>query len=379
MRIRVKAGPHNYYNCPLLCAGETLPRVAAEGTLVDDEGRRYGCQTWFNEDTAFVSWIEPHLRPGEEKSYEVDLGSCAECSRVSVSELDGSRLAVNIGGSEFTCYNYSEEFPRPFLYPFYSHDGVQVTRNYPMRDDLPGEDKDHKHHRSVWIAYGEVNGTDNWCENEGHAWIRHQSFEEIASGPVFGRIRSRNVWTSHDGVPQMSDVREFTIYNVGSERLMDIKVSFIATHGDVLLKDTKEGGIISVRVASSMDGNKSGTIINSYGGKTEAETWGRPAQWVDYSGSVAGKTYGITLMDHPMSFRHPTRWHVRDYGLFTANPFALKAYDPKREWCGDHKIENGDQIDFLFRLLVHQGDTHKAGVPERYFCFADPPAVTWEA
>jgi len=45
------------------------------------------------------------------------------------------------------------------------------------------------------------------------------------------------------------------------------------------------------------------------------------ADWCDYYGSIGGKTVGIAMFDHPSNPRHPTTWHVRDYGLFAANPF----------------------------------------------------------
>ncbi len=241
--------------------------------------------------------------------------------------------------------------------------------------DIDGEDKDHKHHRSVWVAYGDVNGTDNWTEEEGHAFIRHQKFEEVTGGPILGRIRSVNSWLSKDNVKQMEDIREFTFYNLESERIIDVDIKFIASAGDVTLGDTKEGGIISVRVASSMDGNKGGIIINSYGAKTESETWGKPAQWVDYVGPVEGRTMGIAIMDHPVSFRYPSRWHVRDYGLFAANPFALKHYEPDKGVSGDYTIKNGENIRFKYRLYIHEGDTAKAEVSEKYFGFIAPPRV----
>jgi hypothetical protein len=317
------------------------------------------------------------MQPGETKVYRLETAPAGAKSRVEVVDTDGA-IDVMIAGKLFTRYNYSSDYPKPFLYPFTAHDGAQVTRNYPMLDDVPDEDHDHKHHRSVWIAYGEVNGVDLWTEAPGHGWIRHQQFEEVTGGPVFGRIRSRNAWTSPEGARQMTDVREFTFYNVGKERLVDIKISLRATEGEVLLSDTKEGGIISVRVASSMDGSKAGVIANSYGARTEAENWGRPAQWCDYCGPVDGKTYGITIMDHPSSFRYPARWHVRDYGMFTSNPFALKSYEPNRNWSGDHTIRQGEQIDFCYRIFVHEDDTAKAGVGERYFCFAAPPKVSVE-
>ena len=37
---------------------------------------------------------------------------------------------------------------------------------------------------------------------------------------------------------------------------------------------------------------------------------------------VEGKTVGVAILNHPDSFRFPTTWHVRTYGLFAANPFG---------------------------------------------------------
>ena len=31
-----------------------------------------------------------------------------------------------------------------------------------------------------------------------------------------------------------------------------------------------------------------------------------------------GKEYGVAVFDHPQNPRHPTRWHVREYGLLAA-------------------------------------------------------------
>ncbi len=375
MNLTVKAGPHSYTNCPMRAYLDTPGIAPGEASLVDSSGKRVPCQVYIEDGRSAVAWIEPGLAPGEVKTYTFDAAPGDSGGGVLITDIGDGKLEVNIAGKLFTRYNYAPEFPRPFLYPFIGPKETQVTRNFPVRDDIEGEAHDHPHHRSVWVAYGEVNGTDNWSEGKDHAWIKHLRFEEVSSGPAFGRIRSVNSWADKDGVKQMEDVREFTFYNSTPERLMDVSVKLFASEGDVVLTDTKEGGIISVRVATSMDGDKGGMIVNAYGGKTEAENWGKPAHWVDYYGPVDGKVMGITIMDHPASFRYPTRWHVRDYGLFTANPFALKYYEPDKGWNGDHTIRKGEELNFRYRLLVHEGDTAQAGVGEKYFGFIAPPKV----
>ena len=374
MELKVTAGPHEVKNCPITVVfKEGAPESGAQ-SLVDAQGNRTACQVFEEGGLPAIAWIESAMNAGETKTYTLETAPAESNGGVEIEDIGGGKLEVRIAGKMFTRYHYGPDWPRPFLYPFIGANDTPVTRNYPMKD-VAGEDQDHPHHRSVYIAYGEVNGTDNWGEGEGHAYIRHQKFEEITSGPVFGRIKSVNSWTSNDGAKQMEDVREFTFYNVESDRITDVDVKLMASDGDVALTDTKEGGIISVRVATTMDGSKGGMIENAYGGKTEAETWGKPAHWVDYHGPVDGKTMGITIMDHPASFRYPSRWHVRDYGLFAANPFALKYYEPDKGCNGDHTIADGDSIDFKYRLFVHEGDTASAEVGERYFAFIAPPRV----
>jgi len=39
---------------------------------------------------------------------------------------------------------------------------------------------------------------------------------------------------------------------------------------------------------------------------------------------IDGKALGICFMNHPASYRFPTDWHVRNYGLFAANAFMLQ-------------------------------------------------------
>jgi hypothetical protein len=282
---------------------------------------------------------------------------------------------VRIGGSLFTSYHTAAKWARPFLLPVVGPYGDPITRGYPVAPAM-GEKEDHPHHKSCWVAWGDVNGSDNWSEMEGHGRQAHRSFAALESGPVFGRIVAVNDWISQSGAKTLEEERTLVFYNVPRKgRLMDLTVVFKATEGPVRFGDTKEGGICSIRVATSMDGRGQGLIANAYGGTTEAETWGKRAHWCDYVGPVKGRTVGIAIFDTPGNFRYPTYWHVRDYGLMTANPFGVSHFVGNKTADGSHTIEKGTTLTFRYRLFFHAGDTAKARVGERFLDYIAPPTV----
>jgi len=168
----------------------------------------------------------------------------------------------------------------------------------------------------------------------------------------------------------------FTFYNVSEKGyVFDVAVKFRASEGKVVFGDTKEGGIVSVRMATSIDVPRGGTIVNSFGGINEGEAWGKKAHWCDYYGPTEGKTAGIAIMDHPTNLRHPTNWHVRNYGLMTANCFGLSQFYGNKAVNGDHTLEAGAELVFRYRLYVHDGTTAEADVGGKYHDFINPPAV----
>ncbi|HEU5117667.1 MAG TPA: DUF6807 family protein, partial [Isosphaeraceae bacterium] len=96
--------------------------------------------------------------------------------------------------------------------------------------------------------------------------------------------------------------------------------------------------------------------------------------WVDYSGPVEGGTVGIAMFDAPENPRYPTPWHVRDYGLFAANPLGY--HDFGLEGKKLDAIEKGGSLPFHYRIILHEGGAKDASIPEQYEAFAHPPKVT---
>jgi Methane oxygenase PmoA len=291
----------------------------------------------------------------------------ASLQGVQITE-QADRLRIEINGQLFTEY-FFKDVPRPYFYPLIGPGEARMTRNWPM-ENTPDEEHDHPHHRSLWFAHGAVNGIDFWSEQKGFGKIVHAGFTEIKSGRESGLIKSRDQWIAPDGKLVCSDERVLRIYTpeTAAERVFDFEITLSTTNGDVTFGDTKEG-TMALRLAETMrlKGKVGhGHIINSAGVKDEA-TWGKRAEWCDYSGPVDGKTVGIAIFDNPQNPRHPTWWHVRDYGLFAANPFGQHDFEKlKDKAAGDFVIPAGKSATFRYRFYIHEGDEQQAKVAEKF-------------
>jgi hypothetical protein len=402
MDVLVKAGRHDRHACPVwvqlpLEDGGGVPTLR----MTDEQGAPVACQLepsgTGTEDRLWLTWIVRDLPAGQERRYHIEpvhAEAGAEPSAaptdhgpgVVLTEGDGV-LSVHIGGELFTNYYFGAEVVKPYLHPLIGPTGKPVTRQWPMVPDVPGETRDHPHHKGFYVAHGDVNGADHWSEGPNHATMRHAGFSRLISGPVYGAFDATVEWLDREGTRViLTETRRITFFHLGTaDRLFDVSLRFNATSGQVTFGDTKEGGLISVRVASSMDGptrnrpDAQGVIVNSYGGVMEEECWGKRAMWCDYTGPVDDEIVGICMMDHPTNPRYPTWWHVRNYGLMTANPFGLHDFykDPDTH-RGDWTIPAYESRNFLYRVLIHRGRTREANVPERYHEFINPPVVQLE-
>jgi hypothetical protein len=137
----------------------------------------------------------------------------------------------------------------------------------------------------------------------------------------------------------------------------------------VTVDDKKDSGL-SIRVPHSMsvDAKEGGKIINSEGNQ-DADSWGKRAKWCDFHGPVEGEHLGIAMLNHPSSFRHPTPWHARTYGLFTANPFGLVGLKVQEE-SGALELKEGERIKLRHRFIFHKGDEKAGKIAEAYEAYA---------
>ena len=306
----------------------------------------------------------------------ITVGSLCSAADVEIKQADGKAI-VTIDGKPFAEYLHTGH-AKPIVYPIIGPHGIEMTRNYPMKEDVDNEARDHPHHKSFWYTHDDVNGVQFWME-----YPRKDSAKK--PGKIIQQkltiqedsIVTENDWTAPDGKVVCSDLRTVRFGAVPVGRFIDFAITLKASAGDVVFGDTKEGSM-GIRThpllrlqTDEKRGNHTakGKSINSEGVQGK-EMWGKRAKWVDYWAPIDGHTVGIAIFDHPENPRHPTWWHARYYGLVAANPFGIHDFEKKPEGTGNMKIAAGDSVTFRYRFLFHEGDHQQADIAGQYQAFA---------
>jgi methane monooxygenase PmoA-like len=286
-------------------------------------------------------------------------------------------VTVKLDGKLFTAY-VIDNGPKPILWPIIGPTGAEMTRAYPMKN-VPGERQDHPHHRSLWFTHMVVNGVNFWGEAASYKGkspelkklgkTEHAEFTKVAVEHDRPIISTRNRWVGPDGALVLEDERTVRCFTEGESRVIDFDIVLLATQGPVTFGDNKDG-VFGIRIPTSMDvdSKQGGQIVNSEG-QVDKDAWGKAARWCDYHGPVEGQTVGIAVLNHPSSFRYPTPWHVRTYGLFAANCFGLHDFNPQPGVDGTYTLPKGERLPFRYRVILHRGDQESAGIEsafERY-------------
>lgn len=312
------------------------------------------------------------------------LAPFAQAAEFTVEKTATGGAVVKVDGKVFAEY-VVDQANKPYLWPIYGPTGKSMTRSYPMKD-VPGEKQDHPHHRGLCFGHEGIGGYDTWAEAASFKGsgtkpnpkyeerlkhlgrIKHREYKELKGGST-GVIDALSDYLDPTGKVTITEERRMTFKVDGDTRVIDVDIDLIASEGDVLVDDKKDSGL-SIRVPHSMsvDAKEGGKIINSNGDK-DADSWGKRATWCDFNGPVEGEHLGIAMLNHPSSFRHPTPWHSRTYGLFTANPFGLSQLKLQEESAA-FTLKKDDRIKLRHRFIFHKGDEKNAKIAELYEAYA---------
>ena len=168
--------------------------------------------------------------------------------------------AVTIDGKPFTIFHYGEDANKPFLAPVRSASGKIVTRGFPM-ENMPGESRDHLHHRGLWFSYDDVNGVKFWENDPSYTKPQHRQDRgsrcALEGRHGSGTLAATMDWKDPKGKTLLVEDRDMTFSGDSKLRIIDFHITLTAAV-DVTFGDTKEGAF-AIRLAEPSRSARAGT------------------------------------------------------------------------------------------------------------------------
>lgn len=294
-------------------------------------------------------------------------------AQFAFSEKDG---IIELHNAEKLVTALRNDYRFPYLYPVYSPSGANVVRNWPMKTDVPGEEQDHPHHRGIWLAHGSVNGHDFWTDHgKKDPAIRLNSITHKEIKNDIAHLGLDLTWVAKE-TELLKETRTYAFSKPNPETLrIDIQSTLTAIADEVVFGDTKEGSF-AVRTDRTLrvKGPTAQSTLTNSEGKTNLDAWGKRANWVAYTGpDELGKPTVVAIIDNPNSFRSPTHWHARDYGLLAANPFGINDFENKKDpTFGNHTLKKSESLTLNHTVIIHQGTLETAKLSEIYNSLKKP-------
>jgi hypothetical protein len=283
------------------------------------------------------------------------------------------RVEVRVDGRAFTAWIWPESLSKPTLYPVLDARGEPLTRGFPL-EPREGERTDHPHHVGLWLNHGDVNGVDFWNNSPARpdaarmGRVVHRAVDLARSGAGEGELAVSADWLLPGDVRVLAESTRLVFRASGAERSIDRVTRLTAQDREVVFRDNKEG-FLGMRVARGLEAPE-GKYLSSEGLAGDA-VWGTRGRWAALTGTIAGETVTLAILDHPENPGHPATWHARGYGLFAANPLGPAAYGQGRT-AFDLRLTPGASATFRFRVLVLPGAAVPDVLEARFREFATP-------
>jgi len=272
-----------------------------------------------------------------------------ESDRLVITESDGGAVATFVfadSGSN-----------RPAIRDLAAPGGTIVTRPCPPRPGIDADDHATMH-PGVWLGFSDLSGADPWRHKTAVRFAGFDSEPAVGAGAVHFTALIDYLDEPADGPNARVACRERSTITIRDEEVDGQPVRLLlwdaslAPGGDrrLVFGDVEEMGL-GVRLATPLSPARGGRYLADHGGLGEKGIFGRPAAWVDASGTIDGREVGVTVIDLSGNPREPF-FHARDYGLVLANAFGRKAYGatpPPRPLS----LEPGETLRLRYAVMLH--------------------------
>jgi hypothetical protein len=233
------------------------------------------------------------------------------------------QIEVTIGGKPFTTYYFHKDVAKAYLMPLRTPSGAIVSRPFPVFNDVSMADRRlpgfEPHQRPLYFNHGDIDGVEFWSESlfsgagarpdakqpanprpvRAHGHMTLMKLEEVKDGPDSGTIRARFSLEDPNNRILGEETQSYTFRGDDRTRNIDCEYVFYALGNAIVFGDAKEG-TFAVRLNAEL--STPHDLCSTRAARSENR---KPAEWVNYSGTVSGKAVGVVAFDHPSSFRTP--------------------------------------------------------------------------
>jgi hypothetical protein len=272
-----------------------------------------------------------------------------EADRLVITDASGGPVAAFVFADS--------RVGRPAIRDLAAPGGTIVTRPCPPR---PGIDLDDHAtmHPGVWLGFSDLAKADPWRHKTAVRFAGFEGEPAVTEQGVIFTALVDYLDKPADGPEARVVCRERSTITIRDEEIDGRPIrrlvwdARLAAGGDsrLVFGDVEEMGF-GVRVAGPLAPAGGGTYLADHGGRDEKGIFGRPADWVDASGTIDGRAVGVTVVDLPGNPRE-SFFHARDYGLVLANAFGRKAYGVKKP-PRPLRLEPGETLRLRYAVVLH--------------------------
>ncbi|HOD80854.1 MAG: hypothetical protein BWX88_01323 [Planctomycetes bacterium ADurb.Bin126] len=280
---------------------------------------------------------------------------------------DKDCASLVVGGQTVYTYKFAADEGYPYIHPVSVIGGPVLSAFSPA---------DHKWHRGLWWSWKFLNGVNYWefaksGKPDGQTRRTSEAVMDTDKSGAMSVIFDLEY--SRDGVV-LREGRCLLLHppRADGSYAIDWASTFSAKDKDVVFERTDPAkaswggyGGLGFRAVKSI---RQINAIDSEGRSGKAQTHGKEARWMDFSGVFGEKgekdaPAGVAIFDHPQNPRSPTPWYVADSpgmayfapAFLFKQPFTLKA---------------GESFTLRYRVLVHPGMGDKDALEKEYRAFA---------
>ncbi len=283
---------------------------------------------------------------------------CPAATPLSWEEKPGS-LALRQGEAIVWQFNFGRQLSKTHFHPLNLPGGKTLTWASPP---------DHPWHYGLWFSWKFINGVNYWEEDpqtgysHGRTTLRSITVDRRPDFSARFELELQYHLPDHPPVLVEHRVIEVSPPTEDGGYSIDWNSTFVAKAEEVILdrtpvpsqSDSKAAGGyagLSVRLAKEAAEFKATSSQPADSRQTSAEPPERMrfrAMSVDYSGSLAGTSGGITIEDDPENINSPSPWYIIRN---TRAPMTF--FSPAVIQLGPLTLARDDSFRLHYRIIIH--------------------------